>query len=145
MQLTYRDILPGAMDLLKDLKEKGIKIAIGSSSRNSPLILEKIGLSDFFDTTVDGNDISKSKPDPEVFLLAAEKLGTAPEDCVVIEDADAGVEAALSAGMKVIGVGSASNNSQATFSLESLLDVSADVVLGLNFYTKVEEIEKYKL
>ncbi len=103
--ITPKDILPGVMGILDGLKLWGIKIAIGSSSKNSPMILERIGLADFFDATVDGNDISNSKPDPEVFLKAAERLGVPPSECVVIEDAPAGVEAAVAAGMKFIAVG----------------------------------------
>ena len=103
--ITPKDILPGVMGILDGLKLWGIRMAIGSSSRNSPMILEQIGLADFFDATVDGNDISNSKPDPEVFLKAAERLDIPPSECIVIEDAPAGVEAAVAAGMKYIAVG----------------------------------------
>lgn len=128
-ELTPNDILPGVINILHSLKEKGIKVAIGSSSKNSPMILQQIGLSNFFDATADGNDISKSKPNPEVFLLASEKLGMEPKDCLVVEDADAGIEAALSAGMKVLGVGSASNNIKANLTSKSLAEVSIDFIL----------------
>ena len=128
-ELTPNDILPGVINILHSLKEKGIKVAIGSSSKNCPMILQQIGLSNFFDATADGNDISKSKPNPEVFLLASEKLGMEPKDCLVVEDADAGIEAALSAGMKVLGVGSASNNIKANLTSKSLAEVSIDFIL----------------
>ena len=118
--LSPADILPGISQLLKDLRGLGIKMAIGSSSKNTPLILRKIGLDNFFDAVADGNEITNSKPDPEVFLLAAEKLGIAPARCVVVEDAEAGVEAALAAGMKVIGVGSASASPRASLQARDL-------------------------
>lgn len=125
-ELTPKDILPGVMKVLENLKECRIKIAIGSSSKNTPMILEKIGLKDYFDAVADGNEIKNSKPDPEVFLLAAKKLEVAPEECLVVEDADAGVEAALAGGMKVVGVGAGENNESADYKVKdlSLLDIS---------------------
>lgn len=105
--LTPEDALPGARDILVALRASGMKLAVGSSSRNTPLIMEKTDLCRYFDSVADGNDITRSKPDPEVFLLAAERLGLKPEECVVVEDAEAGVEAARRAGMRVVGVGPA--------------------------------------
>ncbi len=119
-QLSSKDILPGVMDFVRLLKEKNIRLSIGSSSKNAPAILDKTGLTDHFDTIIDGNHIRKSKPDPEVFLLAASRQGVSPESCLVIEDADAGVEAAVKAGMKVLAVGSASANPKASYSAASL-------------------------
>jgi beta-phosphoglucomutase len=104
-QMTKEEILPGVIEFLELLKSAGIKIAIGSASKNTITILERIGLKDFFDAIIDGTKISKAKPDPEVFLKAAEELGVRPEECCVFEDAVAGIQAAKSAGMKVIGVG----------------------------------------
>lgn len=129
--LNHNDILPGISSVLKELKEKGVPIAIGSSSRNTPLILEQIGLKHFFDAVVDGNDITNSKPDPEVFILAAERLGIRPDECLVVEDADAGVEAALAASMKVLGVGSASHNSRATYSAKDMSEVTAQQMVEM--------------
>lgn len=129
--LTPADILPGVNKLLQDLKDSGIKIAIGSSSKNSPLILEKIGLDSFFDITVDGNDISKSKPDPEVFIKGAQGLGLSPQECIVVEDADAGVEAALAGGMRVVAIGGASSNKGATKTARDLTTISADDIMNL--------------
>ncbi len=123
-ELTPDDILPGVMDLLNGLKADGVKIAIGSSSKNSPAILERIGLAGFFDAEADGNDISRSKPDPEVFLLAAKRLGLPANECLVVEDADAGVESALAAGMRVLGVGSAAENQSATMRAADLSTVA---------------------
>jgi beta-phosphoglucomutase len=105
--LTLADTLPGAREILVALRAAGIKLAVGSSSRNTPLIMEKTDLCRYFDAVADGNDITRSKPDPEVFLLAARRLGLPPEECVVVEDAEAGVEAARRAGMRVVGVGPA--------------------------------------
>jgi len=125
-QVTPKDILPGVMELLAELKTKQIKIAIGSSSRNTPLILAQIGLSDYFNAVADGNDITRSKPDPQVFLFAAERLGIPPSACLVVEDAFAGVEAGLAAGMRVLGVGSAANHPQAMLKMFNLGDLPAN-------------------
>ena len=103
-ELTPADILPGAMENLNELKKNGILVAVGSSSKNTPLILRQIGLDAFFDAVSDGNNISHSKPDPEVFLKAAEMLGVEPADCLVVEDADAGIEAGRRGGMKTLSV-----------------------------------------
>ena len=105
--LSSEDILPGVTDLLSGFRSEGILTAIGSSSRNTPVILERIGMADEFEAVVDGNMISRSKPHPEVFLKGAEALEIPPADCVVFEDAQAGVDAARAAGMKVVGVGPA--------------------------------------
>lgn len=123
-ELSEADILPGVEATLAKLREKEIKIAIGSSSRNTPRILEYIGMSDTFDAVADGNDITKSKPDPEVFLLAAKKLGIAPEECLVVEDAYAGVEAAKAAGMKSLAVGSAIDSPDADYRAKDLSQVN---------------------
>lgn len=105
--LTPDDILPGVMDNLKELKENGIKTAIGSSSKNTPAILERIGLKDYFDAVSDGNNITNSKPDPEVFVKAADMLGIEYGRCLVVEDADSGIEAGKAAGMTTLAVGGA--------------------------------------
>lgn len=109
-ELTPSDILPGVMEKLNILKENGVKIAIGSSSKNTPIILKQIGLDSFFDTVSDGNNITNSKPDPEVFVKAAEMLDIAPEYCMIVEDADAGIEAGKRAGMKTLAVQGAKNS-----------------------------------
>ena len=128
-ELTPTDILPGVMKVLEDLKAKNIKIAIGSSSKNTPMILDKIGLKDYFDAVADGNDIKNSKPDPEVFLLAARKVGMEAKECLVVEDADAGVEAALAGNMKVLAVGYASINPKADYKFKDLSLVDVKEVL----------------
>jgi beta-phosphoglucomutase len=99
------EILPGVVEFLGQIKAEGYKIALGSASKNAEIILEKTGLLPWFDLIIDGNKVSKSKPDPEVFIKGAEGLGLLPEECIVFEDAQAGVEAAINGGMKVIGIG----------------------------------------
>ena len=120
-KLTSDDILPGVIDNLEELKKSGIKIAIGSSSKNTPLILKQIGLLNYFDAVSDGNNITRSKPDPEVFLKAAEKLGILPENCLVVEDADAGIEAGKRGGMKTLSVNGANGGD---FETEDLVNFS---------------------
>lgn len=100
------EIFPGVKEILQQLRKKKIKIGLASSSKNAPRVIELLGIGLEFDTLVDGTMITHTKPDPEIFLLAAHKLGIDPADCVVFEDAEAGVEAALAAGMKCVGVGS---------------------------------------
>lgn len=100
------EILPGVQTFLTFLKERHYRIALGSASKNARLILDKIGMTHFFEVIIDGNAVTQAKPNPEVFLKGAEGLGVAPENCVVFEDGIAGVEAAQRAGMKAIGVGS---------------------------------------
>lgn len=122
MALTPNDILPGVPEFLALLRSKGKKLAVGSSSKNTRTIMERIGLWGAFDAVADGNDIAKSKPDPEVFLVAAAKLGLPADRCVVVEDAYAGIAAGKAAGMKTVGVGTAQNCPDADFGCASLAD-----------------------
>jgi beta-phosphoglucomutase len=105
-KMTPNEVLPGATEFLQACIDAGIKTALGSASKNSKMILEKTGIAHFFNVVIDGNKVSKPKPDPEVFLKGAEELGIPPENCVVFEDAIAGVEAAIAGGMKAVGIGS---------------------------------------
>jgi beta-phosphoglucomutase len=130
-RLSPDDILPGAMDFVTAARQKGIKVAIGSSSRNSPFILERIGLSDYFDATSDGNDITNSKPDPEVFLIAAQRMQLEPQQCLVVEDAAAGIEAAIAAGMFAMAVGTAVNDKRAHICSPDLALVTIEQILKL--------------
>lgn len=104
-KMTPEEILPGVEKFLQELRNNGIKTALGSASKNAPMILERIQLTGLFDAIVDGNSISEAKPNPEVFLKGAEKLGVLPQHCVVFEDAIAGVEAARNANMLCVGIG----------------------------------------
>ena len=104
-RMTPNEILPGSKELLEELRAKGIKLALGSASKNTPLIMDRIGLKDHFDAIIDGNIISIAKPAPEIFLAASKAIGVEPPCCIVFEDAEAGVEAAINAGMRVVGIG----------------------------------------
>lgn len=130
-KLSPADILPGVLQVLKELKERGIRLAIGSSSKNTPFILDKIGLGSFFDAVADGNQIQRSKPDPEVFLLAASKLGMKPSNCIVVEDAEAGIEAALAAGMKAAAVSAAAHMETADVRGKDLEAIGAEGLLSI--------------
>lgn len=118
--LTKNDVLPGVFEFLQFLKSKGIKTALGSASKNAPLILDKTELTDKLDAVSCGLDTTKSKPDPDVFLIAAKKLGIAPDECIVFEDSDAGITAAKAGGMLAFAVGEAKNNPLADFCSDSI-------------------------
>ena len=105
-KMTPDEILPGSLDFIKELRKANIRVAIGSASKNTPLILKRVGILELFDAVADGNIVSKAKPDPDIFIKAAEMVNVKPRKCVVFEDAVAGVQAALNAGMMCIGVGS---------------------------------------
>ncbi len=103
--MTAEEILPGSVRLLRRLRRRGILTAIGSASKNARTIIERTGLNSLFDVIVDGNMVTRAKPDPEVFLRGAAEMGLTPGSCVVLEDARAGIEAARAAGMRCVGVG----------------------------------------
>lgn len=121
--LTPADRLEGVTETLAALREKGYKLAIGSSSKNTPIILEKIGYGNYFDAISDGNNITNSKPNPEVFLKAAEYLKLEPKDCYVVEDAEAGIQAAKSGGFTAIGIGDAAKDERADYDLNAFADL----------------------
>jgi beta-phosphoglucomutase len=108
MQMTPDDALPGVRRFLDELKQNGIRSGLGSASKNAKVILERIDMLHYFDTIVDGNRITKGKPDPQVFLMGASDLQVAPEHCAVFEDAVAGIQSAKAAGMLAVGIGEAS-------------------------------------
>ena len=122
------EILPGAREFVQACRDTGIKTALGSASKNSMTILEKIGMVELFDAIIDGNKVSKAKPDPEVFLKGAQELGVAPTNCVVFEDAIAGVEAAIAGGMKVVGIGSPKVLTGANLVVSGLDKMSVEVL-----------------
>jgi beta-phosphoglucomutase len=132
-RITPEEILPGSLEFISELKNAGIKTAIGSASKNTPLILERLGIADLFDAIADGNVVKNAKPDPEVFLTAAKMLGVLPKHCVVFEDAVAGVESALNAGMHCVGIGSKKILTNAHFVISGLDKMSL---------RKLYEIEK---
>lgn len=130
-KMTSEEILPGVNDLLNFLEINDIKYALGSASKNAPLILEKVGLLNRFTAIVDGNDVSKAKPDPEVFLIGAKKLGTNPENCVVVEDAIAGIQAANAAKMISIGIGEANVLYEADYVFKDMTAITPDFLKNL--------------
>lgn len=123
--MDVSEILPGAGEYLKLIWLRGVKTALGSASKNAPLILDRLGITPLFDVVVDGNKVSKAKPDPEVFLRAAEALDIPPASCIVFEDAEAGIEAAIRAGMGVIGVGNPSTLKEADMVIAGLYQLVA--------------------
>ena len=128
-QMDSSDILPGVLPFLDELRTAGIKIALGSASKNARIILKRVALSDYFDVIVDGNVVSKAKPDPEVFALSASLLDTSPQNTVVFEDAQAGIEAARRAGMIAIGVGNPQVLAEAHYVISSFSAFDLDKLL----------------
>jgi beta-phosphoglucomutase len=135
----YRSLLSGLTPLdlseevsrtLEELRQNGLKLAIGSSSKNAKFILERLGLSDYFDAVSDGDNIAKPKPEPEVFLKAAEYLRLNPAECLVVEDAVAGIQAAISGGFKSAGIGEAALCDGVDMKLNKISDIVAFVSNG---------------
>lgn len=122
-RMSREDLSSEVRETLDSLREKGLKLAIGSSSKNAKFILERLGLKDYFDAVSDGTNISKSKPDPEVFLKAAEFLHMTPADCLVVEDAKTGVEAAQAGGFDSAGIGEAAESEAVTHAMRSFSDL----------------------
>jgi beta-phosphoglucomutase len=124
-------LLPGSMETLTELRQRGVKTAVASNSRNAVKIIERIGIQSLLDAIVDGYDIKNSKPDPEVFLLAAQRIGLKPSECIVIEDAVAGIDAATRAGMRSVGIGTADYLTNAEILVKNLSEISVDRLLAL--------------
>ena len=118
-QITRADLSREVQSTLDRLRAQGCKLAVGSASKNTPFILERLGLGDFFDAVADGNCVTRSKPDPEVFLKAAEMLGLSPAVCLVVEDAHAGVEAAVAGGFACAAMGDAKDDPRAAYHLNA--------------------------
>lgn len=129
--MTPADTLPGVRELLTSLREAGLKLAAASASRNARVVLDRVDLTSSLDAIIDGHDAPKAKPDPQCFLLAAAKLQVEPARCVVVEDAPAGVEAALQAGMRVVGVGPVEHDPRVALGAASLASISAADLLQL--------------
>jgi beta-phosphoglucomutase len=126
--MTRDDVTEEVRQTLSKLRDAGYRLAIGSSSKNTAYILERTELSDAFDKVADGSMITRSKPDPEVFLKAAELLSESPSDCLVVEDADAGIDAAHAAGMDAVAIGAATAGRRAEYNISSFSDLL--VLLG---------------
>ena len=129
--MTPDEVLPGVLNFLVTTRNLNIRTALGSASRNAPLILDKTGLASWFDVVVDGNSVSEAKPDPEVFLKAASLLGVYPGDSIVFEDAVAGIEAADNAGMRSVGVGDAVVLKKAGYVIPGFSGLTASLILDI--------------
>ena len=130
-KMDASEILPDVPRVLEFLKNKKVPIALGSASKNAKPILEKVGLLHYFDSIVDGNNVTKAKPDPEVFLIAATNLQVVPQNCVVFEDAVAGIQAANNALMTSIGIGDSNTLTEANYNFKDFTEMTDDFLNGL--------------
>ena len=127
-QMTSDEILPGVMDFLDEFRRYGILTALGSASKNAMTILDKIHIVKKFDAVIDGNKVTKVKPDPEVFLKGASELGVEPKNCLVFEDAQAGIDAACNGGMHIIGIGHRENLKNAEYVIPGFEKMDLDLL-----------------
>lgn len=130
-KMTREELLPGVEALLTNLRGEGIKIALGSVSKNAAAIIDGLKIREFFDGIIDGNNVTHAKPDPEVFLLGAAAIGIDPKDCVVFEDAVAGVQAAHRAGMKCVGIGSGEILTEADLVVANLSNITLATIRSI--------------
>jgi beta-phosphoglucomutase len=130
-KMTPDEVLPGCLSFIRELRNADIRVAIGSASKNTPMILERVGIRELFDAIADGNNVTEAKPNPEVFIKAAEMVGIKPGKCVVFEDAVAGVQAALNAGMMCIGVGSSKILIKAHFVVHGLNEMNLSKLISI--------------
>lgn len=128
LKMDSSEVLPGVREFIGMLKENKVRIALGSVSRNASIILKQAELEQYFDVVIDGTKVTKAKPDPEVFLKGAEEMGLPPEKCLVFEDAAAGIEAAINAGMHSVGVGSPSILGKADMVIPGFVDVTIEIL-----------------
>jgi beta-phosphoglucomutase len=128
-QMDKREILPNALELVQELKQKGIKIGLGSSSKNAKLALSKVGMLDYFEVIIDGTKTTKSKPDPQVFEMGAASLNCQPQECIVFEDAESGVEAAIAGGFYAVGMGSPEQLGKAHLVLPSFEGINFEKII----------------
>lgn len=131
-QMKPDEIFPGVRQMIEGLKAGGLKVALASSSKNAPTVVDRLGIRSLFEVIVDGTMIKHSKPDPEIFLSAAEKMGIPPIKCVVFEDAEAGVEAALAAGMKCVGIGTPERLGKAHLVIAATAEFSREMLTQLD-------------
>jgi beta-phosphoglucomutase len=129
-EITEDDFLPGAQELLEEIKARGLKVAIGSSSKNTKTVLTHLGIEDEFDAIADGYSVERAKPAPDLFLYAAQQMEVPPELCVVVEDAESGVEAALAGGMIAVGIGPEERVGKAHYRYDSTADIDLDEILA---------------
>jgi HAD superfamily hydrolase (TIGR01509 family) len=128
--ISPKDLLPGALALLQDLRKHNLRISLGSASKNAQGVIERLGIADYMDVIADGFSVEKSKPAPDLFWFAAEQLGLEPKHCVVIEDAASGIDAALAADMWAVGLGPTERVGEAHLVLPSLAGLSWNELLG---------------
>jgi len=132
LKMQPDEILDGAKEFLLELQQKNIRIALGWASKNAMTILDRLELTECFEAIIDGTKVTEAKPDPEVFLKGAEALGVRPEECLVFEDAEAGVEAALAGNMKCVGIGSPNNLGKAHLVIDGLHQMTYEKLIELN-------------
>ena len=130
-QMTSENILSGAKEIVLELKRRGIKTAIASVSKNTRTVLQGTGIEDLFDVIVDGYSVKNTKPAPDIFLFAAKELGVKPKDCVVVEDAEAGIDAALAGNMLTIGIGPEERVGKARYRFEKIGDITLTKLLEI--------------
>jgi beta-phosphoglucomutase len=131
-RMTPAEIFSGVGELIDSMRREGMRVGLASSSRNAKTVLRQLRIGDEFDAVVDGTMITRTKPDPEIFLITAERIGVSAGSCVVIEDAVAGVEAALAAGMKCIGIGSPDLLGEADLVFERTSDIKLSTLRALS-------------
>jgi len=129
-EMSEKDLLPGAVALLEDLEKKKFKLALASASKNARQVIENLRIGSLFDVIADGNSVEKTKPAPDLFLFAAERIEVAPQECVVVEDAEAGITAAKAAGMIVVGIGPAERVGRADYIYPAVAEISLEDILG---------------
>ena len=130
-QMTSENILSGAREIVLEIKRRGIKTAIASVSKNTRTVLQGTGIEDLFDVIVDGYSVKNTKPAPDIFLFAAKELGVKPEDCAVVEDAEAGIDAALAGNMLPIGIGPEERVGKARYRFEKIGDITLTKLLEI--------------
>ncbi len=131
-ELNRDDMYPGVLDFLDSLRERELKLGLCSSSKNARLVIKKLAIENYFEAVVCGNDVERAKPHPQIFLLGAEKLGIAPDQCIVFEDAEAGIEAAHAAGMMAIGVGDEESVPNAKKRITSYNQINIDSMIKVS-------------
>jgi beta-phosphoglucomutase len=129
--ITPADLLPGARELLEEIHTAGMKSALGSASKNAREVIQRLGIESLLDAVADGNSVERQKPAPDLFLHAAELLGFSPAECVVMEDAAAGIEAGRAGGFHTLGLGPRERVGEANIVLESLAGAKLDAILNL--------------
>jgi len=139
-QMTKDDVLPGVSTFIEKLKKLGYPVGLGSASKNAKHILERVNLLNMFDAIVDGNSVTKAKPDPEVFLNAAQLLGVKPENCIVFEDSLAGIQAANIANMISIGIGESSILFEANYCFKNFTEINTNFLSSLIGKTQTNNI-----